>query len=150
MEIINSIKISCMTLSDLDLIKDILLTDFDNFWNYNIFRDELKNENSKYIMAKFDNEIVGFAGIWKVQDEAHITNIVTKKSFRNKGIATLLLKSLIDICKKQNNINSLTLEVNENNIIAQNLYKNQNFNIIGKRKKYYKDNSAIIMTLSLK
>ena len=137
-----------MTILDLDSIKDTLSTDFDNFWNYNVFKSELENENSKYIVAKFNNEIIGFAGIWITIDEAHITNIVTKKAYRNQGIGSLLLKNLIEICKNlKSKISSLTLEVNEENISAQNLYKKFNFEILGKRKKYYNDKAAIIMTL---
>lgn len=148
MEIINNIEITNMTISDLDSIKDILLEEFDDFWNYNVFKSELENNNSKYIVAKFNDEIVGFAGIWVVIDEAHITNIVTKKSYRNNGIGNLLLENLIKMCKNYTtNISSLTLEVSENNVIAQNLYKKFNFEILGERKKYYNDESAIIMTL---
>ena len=136
-----------MTISDLDNIKDILYTDFDDFWSYNIFKSELENENSKYIVAKLNSEIIGFAGIWQVMDEAHITNIVTKKNFRNLGIGSLLLEKLINICKNQENINSVTLEVNEDNIIAQKLYEKFNFKNLGKRKNYYNGKAAIIMTL---
>lgn len=146
MEILSNVEIKNMTIKDLDLIKDILMIDFDDFWNYNVFKSELENENSQYILAKFNNEIIGFAGIWKVQNEAHITNIVTKKCYRGKGIGNLLLENLIHLCKILN-MNFLTLEVNEDNIIAQNLYKKYNFQILGSRKKYYKDKSAIIMTL---
>ena len=138
-----------MTVSDLDFIKDILYTDFDDFWSYNIFKSELENENSKYIVAKLNSEIIGFAGIWQVIDEAHITNIVTKKNFRNLGIGSLLLEKLINICKNQENINSVTLEVNEDNIIAQKLYEKFNFKNLGKRKNYYNGKAAVIMTLYL-
>ena len=71
-------KICKMTISDLNSIADRLEKDFDDFWNYNVFKSELQNENSKYIVAIINNEIVGFAGIWIAIDEAHITNIVTK------------------------------------------------------------------------
>lgn len=147
MEILSNIKFENMTVSDLDNIKDILYTDFDDFWSYNIFKSELENENSKYIVAKLNSEIIGFAGIWQVMDEAHITNIVTKKNFRNLGIGSLLLEKLINICKNQENINSVTLEVNEDNIIAQKLYEKFNFKNLGKRKNYYNGKAAIIMTL---
>ena len=43
-----------------------------------IFKSELENIYSKYIVAKLEDEIIGFAGVWFVIDEAHITNIVTK------------------------------------------------------------------------
>ena len=139
-----------MTITDLDAIKDNLYTDFDDFWSYNIFKSELENENSKYIIAIFNNEIIGFAGIWQVIDEAHITNIVIRKDFRKLGIGSLLLEKLIDICKNLESINSITLEVNEDNITAQKLYEKFNFKVLGKRKNYYNNKAAIIMTLYLK
>ena len=74
--------ISNMTINDLDEIKDILYTHFDDFWNYNIFKSELENSNSKYLVAKRNNEIVGFGGILKAVDDVHVTNIVTKKYYR--------------------------------------------------------------------
>lgn len=141
------IIISRMTLSDLLQIKDILISDFDDFWNFDVFRSELENENSKYLVAKSDSEIVGFAGIWKAVDDMHITNIVTKKSKRNTGIGSKLLEKLIELSKKEN-LFSLTLEVNENNIYAIKLYEKYNFKKIGLRKNYYPQNeNAIIMTL---
>lgn len=84
-----NIKIETMTLEDLEIIKDALISDYDNFWNYNIFKEELQNNNSKYLVAKINNEIVGFAGIKIILDSADIMNIVTKKTFRNKGIRNL-------------------------------------------------------------
>lgn len=79
---LNNFKIDYMNLNDLENIKTILETDFDDFWNYNIFKSELENSNSIYFVAKLNEQIVGFAGILPVLDEADITNIVVKKSFR--------------------------------------------------------------------
>ena len=120
-----NIKIDRMNLDDLKSIKDILSLEFDNFWNYNILKDELESKNSKYIVVKdieSNNEIVGFAGIKIFIDEADIMNIVVKKSYRNKGIGSLLLENLLLLCNKSN-LKSLSLEVNEKNIPAINLYK---------------------------
>lgn len=140
------ITITNMILSDLLEIKDILSTDFDDFWNFNIFESELKNPNSKYIVAKSDNVIVGFAGIWISVDDIHITNIVTKKTMRHLGIGSMLLEKLLEISKKEN-LSSLTLEVNEKNTNAIKLYEKYNFKKIGLRKNYYSQNeNAIIMT----
>lgn len=144
-----NLVINTMTTSDLDNIQDVLQSDFDDFWSYSILKSELFNENSKVIVAKLDNTIVGFASIWKAVDDAHITNIVTHKKYRKLGIASKLLEELIKIAKSYN-VQSLTLEVNEENIPAQNLYKKYQFKILGKRKNYYKDKAAIIMTLFFK
>ena len=70
-----------MTVQDLDLIS---LEDFDDFWSYNILKEELLSDTSFYIMAKSKNDIIGFAGIKFLLDEAHVTNIVTRKDKRNE------------------------------------------------------------------
>lgn len=140
--------ISEMNINDLEQIKNCLLTDFDDFWSYNILKQELENGKSKYFVAKINNEIIGFAGILPIFDEINIMNIVVKKNKRGLGIGSLLLKKIIDFSK---NYNLITLEVNENNIPAIKLYEKYGFYKVGLRKKYYnnKDN-AIIMNLIIK
>ena len=143
--IIDNIEVKIMTLDDLETIKDILDSDFDEFWNYNVFKEELQSGNSKYLVAKFNNEIIGFAGIKIIIDEADIMNIVTKKIYRNQGVGTLLLSQIIDLCEELNLI-SISLEVNEINSSAIHLYENFNFKITGNRKNYYNGSNAILMT----
>lgn len=142
--------ISFMTVKDLNKIKNILQSDFDEFWDYDVLYNELISANSKYIVAKTkDNIIVAFAGIKIILDTAEIMNIVTKKSMRNLGIGSYMLENLISICKK-NNIKLLNLEVKNTNSIAINLYKKYNFREVGLRKKYYDNkDDAILMSLNL-
>lgn len=143
------IVIEDMTLSDLKEISDVLTTEFDDFWNKNILETELKNPFSKYIVAKFENEIIGFAGVIDTIDQLEITNIVVKKSFRGKGIGNKLLVELIKLAKNRNK-NEIILEVNNKNLAAIKLYEKNGFKNIGIRKKYYNTNDANIMSLGLK
>lgn len=83
---LENIIVTKMDINDLETIKNSLTTDFDNFWNYNIFKQEINSENSYYIVAKLNSEIIGFAGIKIIIDEADIMNIVTKKNIRNNGV----------------------------------------------------------------
>lgn len=146
----DNIKISRMTVSDLNEIEDILFSDFDDFWNINTFKSELLNPNSKYIVAKIDNKIVGYAGIWKAVDDVHITNIVTAKNLRRKNIGSILLSNLIEMAKAENGITSITLEVNCNNLPAKKLYEKSGFEVVGLRKKYYNNtDDAVIMTMEV-
>ena len=143
---ITKIEISTMMLNDLKQIKKNLQTDFDDFWNFEIFKEELANTNSMYLVLKYENEIVSFGGIKFILDEADIMNIVTKKDKRNQGFAKFLLNELITMAKEQN-CKTITLEVNENNLPAIKLYKDFKFKEIGKRKNYYKNgDTAILMT----
>lgn len=147
---ITKIEIHNMVLSDLEEIKDILENDFDNFWNYEIFKEELVNTNSNYLVLRYENEIVCFGGIKIILDEATLMDIVTKKNKRNKGFAKFLLNELINL-SKQKNCTSITLEVRENNLPAIHLYESFNFKEVGRRKKYYKNgDTAILMTLKFK
>ena len=137
-----------MDLQDLEEIKDVLLSDFDDFWSYEVLREELLSDSSLYIVAKKQNEIIGFAGIKIIIDEADIMNIVVKKSYRNNGIGSLLLENLILISNKKN-LNFINLEVDCKNTIAINLYKKFGFEEISLRKNYYKNNDAMIMKKKL-
>ena len=139
--------ISEMNLQDLENIKGCLLTDFDNFWSYNILKQELENGKSKYFVAKQENEIVGFAGILLIIDQVNIMNIVVKKDKRNFGIGSSILEEIIRY-SKIHNATSITLEVNEKNIPAIKLYKKYGFKQVGLRRKYYNnEDNAILMDL---
>lgn len=138
-------EIANMTINDFKEIEPIFNLKFDDFWQPRNLESELNNINSKYIVAKRDNKIVGFAGIWFSVDDAHITNIVVRKSCRHQGIGSVLLEELIKLAKVKN---SLTLEVNTKNEIAQKLYLKYGFKNLGIRKKYYNNtDDAYIMTL---
>lgn len=95
------LKIAKMTLTDLNEISDILISDFDDFWTFNTLEEELNCDNSFFLVAKNHyDEIVGFAGFKSIFDEADIMNIVVKKSYRNNGIRFLSIRKLDFICKK--------------------------------------------------
>lgn len=139
-------EITEMTLDDLELMKDTLYSDFDNFWSYNILKQELENEKTTYVVAKENNEIVGFAGMMVFMDEATLNNIVVKKSCRGRGIGGELLEALIEICADLN-LKTFTLEVNTSNTPAFKLYEKFGFQNLGIRKKYYNNSQdAYIMT----
>ena len=143
------LSFSKMILDDLNSISPILQSDFDDFWNENILKSELENKNSYYIVAKANNDIVGFGGLWKSIDDIHITNIVTKKNLRNNGIGNAILKELINQAKILG-YNIITLEVNETNLPAISLYKKFGFKEVGIRKRYYNNtHNAIIMNLEV-
>jgi [ribosomal protein S18]-alanine N-acetyltransferase len=91
--------------------------------------------------------IPGFAGIWMLVDEAHITNIAVRSEYRGKGIGGLLLIAIFDLASELN-ASFLTLEVRASNQTAQKLYERYGFMRTGLRRGYYLDNreDAIIMS----
>src|SRR5215207_988372 len=90
--------------------------------------------------------IVGYAGLWLMTDEAHITTIAVDPDFQGNGIGELLLVALIDRAK-QIGARWLTLEVRVTNEVAQRLYEKYTFKEMGLRRRYYSDNGedALVM-----
>ena len=67
------------------------------------------------------------------------------ESMRKRGYGNKILNFLIDRAKQLNK-GCITLEVREDNKSAISLYEKNSFSKVGKRKRYYKDLDAIIMT----
>ena len=140
------IIVDYMTLDDFEIIKDRLQEEFDEFWTPGVLFSELKNENTKYIVLKENNNIVGFAGIWITPDTVELNNIVIKKDSRGKGYSKILLEKLIEISEETSR-EIFTLEVSEENIVPINLYKMYGFEKVGLRKNYYEGKyDAILMS----
>ena len=82
--------------------------------------------------------IVGFAGLWLMVDEAHVTTIGVAPEHRGRGVGELLFLALIDVALNLK-ANWLTLEVRVSNTVAQNLYTKYGMQVAGRRKHYYSD-----------
>ena len=141
-----SVNLSLMTKEDLDQVLEISSLSLKESWNLDSFSNELSNPLAKYLIAKINDKIVGFVGVWTIIDEGHITNMAVHPEFREKGVGSILLTSLIEHSKDWG-CTSLTLEVRSSNNAAKGLYKKFGFLEEGVRKKYYRDNEedALIM-----
>ncbi|MDQ3044755.1 MAG: ribosomal protein S18-alanine N-acetyltransferase, partial [Chloroflexota bacterium] len=86
--------------------------------------------------GKATSELIGFAGMWIVFDEAHITTIGVDPAHRGRGLGELLLVALVDDAIRRG-ANSMTLEVRVSNEAAQSLYRKYGFSVRGVRRRYY-------------
>lgn len=142
----NDVKIYNLIADDIEDIIEISVLSFPTAWVKEAFDNELKNNLARYVVAKIDEKTIGYGGMWIILDECHITNIAIHPDYRQLGIASLILESLITIGKSEG-CSAMTLEVRKSNFIAQKLYKKFGFIEEGLRKKYYSDNKedAVIM-----
>lgn len=119
----------------------------EHHWSKDSFYGELSNNLAHYYCA-FDMEgnLLGYAGSWRVIDEAHITTIAVKPEFKRKKIGEALLNQILSDCYK-NEIKYITLEVRASNTPAISLYEKYGFKSLGTRKGYYQNNNedALIM-----
>ena len=141
------LDISAMTEDDVNTIHNLEKICFSQPWSEKSLISSLKNKNSYFIVAKYNKNIVGYAGMYFVQDEGYIYNIAVYPEFRRLGIGQALLENLEIYCIN-NKLKFISLEVRESNTSAYFLYLKSNFKNIGKRKNFYTNpvEDAIIMT----
>ncbi len=92
------------------------------------------------------DDIVGFAGLWVMVDEAHITTIAVDMAHRGRGLGELMLIELIKLGQAAG-ASHMTLEVRVSNTVAQALYRKFSFRENGIRPRYYSDDreDALVM-----
>ena len=141
-----NVTLNQMKASNLNDVLNVSSLSLKESWSRESLEKELSNPLAKYMVAEVNNKVVGFAGLWAICNEGHITNIAVHPNYRGQGIGSKLVESLIENSSSWY-INSLTLGVRASNKIAQNLYKKYGFKEEGMRKHYYQDNNedAIIM-----
>ncbi|MEW6423501.1 MAG: ribosomal protein S18-alanine N-acetyltransferase [Bacillota bacterium] len=120
---------------------------FPTPWPRISFIHELQNELAFYLVALLKNkEVVGYAGMWLVLNEAHVTNLAVHPGYRGLGIGRALMNELIFRAAFLGAVR-MTLEVRASNKAAIGLYKSLGFEQEGRRKGYYEDTreDALIM-----
>lgn len=75
-------------LMKLEDIPDILIIEREAFtmpWTEEAFRNELThNHFAKYMVMELAGHIIGYAGMWAIVDEAHVTNIALLEAYRGR------------------------------------------------------------------
>ncbi len=148
-----SIQIFPLTHDDLDGIYEVECKSFPIPWPISSFEEELKNLLATYLVAKEEEKIIAYIGMWFVMDECHIMNIAVLPEYRRQGIATSLINEMFKLCK-EHETHYVMLEVRKENLSAQNLYKKFGFTEEVIRKEYYKNpdgtrEDAIVMSKEL-
>jgi ribosomal-protein-alanine N-acetyltransferase len=141
------VVIEDMTLDDVNGVQEVERSSFPVPWPANAFRHELtQNKNARYVVAREGDRIVGYAGLWLMVDEAHITTFAVLPEHRRRRIGERMLQRLFDVADEMG-AEWLTLEVRVSNLGAQRLYEKYGFRRAGVRRRYYSDNNedALIM-----
>ena len=136
-----------MNVDDIPMVQLVERKCFTTPWSRNIFVSEVtRNDNAIYVVAQVGERIVGYAGIWIILDEGHITNIGVDPAFQRQGIGRGLMDELTKYAVERG-IVAMTLEVRVSNAAAQALYTKLGFVPSGIRKEYYQDDKedALIM-----
>ena len=120
-------------------------------WSEQGLIDELNHSSCLLVYdAEPGNEVpIAFILYRPLPEYFEIMVLATDPRFRNKGILFQSLNELANLA--ENNTNRLMLEVHSGNKAAIELYKKNNFKVIGTRRRYYQDGAdALIMEKKLK
>ena len=143
-----AVHIEPMELEDISSVHAIERSSFTVPWPDDAYRNELlTNRLASYIVARSGDDVVGFAGLWVMVDEAHITTFAVDPRWRRRGIGERLLLALLELAVARR-AREATLEVRLSNVPARRLYEKYGFRPVGIRPRYYSDNGedALIMT----
>jgi ribosomal-protein-alanine N-acetyltransferase len=150
----SNLVIRPMRQVDLSQVVTIDHMSFSMPWPESAFHYELnENQQSLLWVAEVSNSdgtgtIVGAIVVWLILDEAHIATIAVHPDHREKGIGSKLLETAL-IESIHLGMHQATLEVRAGNFAAQAMYRKFGFEVVGERRRYYRDNNedALIMTL---
>lgn len=148
MALIAPVVIAPMTLADVDAAHEIERLSFATPWPAYAFEQELRgNRLARYLVARAGDELVGFAGMWMMVDDAHVTTISVHPRWRRRGVARQLMLDLTELAIAIG-ARRLTLEVRPSNAAAHGLYREFGFEVVGRRPGYYSDDGedALVMT----
>ncbi len=138
-----------MRLGDIPQVHEIERLSFSSPWPAYAFEQELTgNRLARYVVARAGpDRVVGFAGVWLMVDEAHITTFGVHPEWRRQGIGRRLMLGLLELAHELG-ARRMTLEVRVSNRAAQSLYRSYRFEVAGQRRRYYTDNGedAFVMT----
>jgi len=161
-QIRHQLALELMREADIATVQEIERAIFSTPWPRNAYYRELASRSSAHYMvlrqegpverpegfqgAEFDPSIVGYGGMWRMYDEAHVTTIGVRYDLQHRGHGRVLFAGLVQAAYDMG-AKWVTLEVRTSNENAMKMYETFGFKVIGRRKGYYTDNGedAIVM-----
>lgn len=120
-------------------------------WTRGNFMDSLAAGYSAWT-CRVAGELVGYAVMLLVLDEAHLLNITVAPEWQRHGYGTLIMHHLFGVARGHG-ARRLFLEVRPSNAPGQALYARMGFETIGRRRGYYPAGAgredAVVMALDL-
>lgn len=129
-----NISIRSMVSEDMEQVFEIEKESDHDTWDYETFMYAIHHEESYVLVNNSDNQVIGFLFGIETADEFSISNIAIKQKYKRKGLATFLIKRIIE---KKEDVNSVFLEVRKSNLPAVKLYEKLGFKFLYIRKSYY-------------
>lgn len=145
-----AIGIDDMKVEDIPEIVSIENASFTTPWSETLFYNETRKAIAVSRVARIEGKVMGYLCANVILEEGHILNLAVHPQYRGLGIASSLIKEMIDIMRGRD-CRSVFLEVRISNEQARIMYEKFGFSLLGTRKNYYISpvEDAVIMVLRL-
>jgi len=124
--------------SDLNEISRIEKENFSEPWTFDSFKSCLNSETARFFsLIDGEERICGYFLFYFSSEEAELMTIAVDKALRGRGLGHRLIRAM----KKEASdlgLKQIILEVRESNESAKALYRSEDFQIIGVRKRFYR------------
>lgn len=147
-----------MTAHDLLEVVEIEEACRLSLWGWDSYHGELLRPESIMLVARRvrpdelnGHSLHGFLSARISARELHINNIGVHETARRRGIGNALMQTAFDAARRQGALMSI-LEVRAGNVAAQSLYRRFGFEVVGRRRQYYREpvEDALLMSAPLK
>ena len=135
-----------MDVSDLEsaIVLDALC--LPRPWSETVWREELESPFGLYLVLEEAGVPLAQIGVRYVAEELHVTTLAVRPERRRRGYASALLEAALGAYPEARRVH---LEVRPSNAPAISLYERLGFSVTGRRRRYYGDEDALLMTLDL-
>lgn len=134
--------------ADLPAVMEVARASLPQPWSEPVWREELASVFGLYLVLELGSEVSGFVGVKIVADEAHVMTLAVPPGSRRRGLGRALVRAALDDPVLAG-VRRVHLEVRPSNAAARALYASFGFGETGRRKNYYGDEDALLMTLDL-
>jgi ribosomal-protein-alanine N-acetyltransferase len=124
--------------ADLEPILDLEARSFTNPWPREMLARELAESpvSRMFVLRTAGRPAAAFCLCWVVIDELHINTVAVDPDLRRHGLATELMRHVIDDAVRCG-ARRATLEVRRSNTAAIRLYERLGFAVCAERPRYY-------------
>lgn len=156
----NDLHLSVERMTEHDLLEVVEIEEMSNLspWGWDAYHAELQSQSTSLMLVARISQptdpahrsIAGFIVARQFADEIHVNNVAVKPAFRRRGIGERLLTEVLSWGRRQK-AKQAVLEVRAGNTAAQRLYEACGFQVIGRRRGYYRSplEDALLMAVSL-
>lgn len=152
------LKVSIERMNEHDLVEVCAIEEMSDLsaWGWDAYHSELQSPiDTVMLVARMESavygfEIAGFIVARLIAGELHVNNVAVRPEFRGRRIGSALLKTTLGLAQRRQ-ATIAQLEVRAGNEAAQKLYRRCGFEVVGRRRDYYRapTEDALLMSRSL-